>query len=103
MSRTELERFCNEYLPAHPELKLEINARGDRQRLAKALVTAGKEAGFDFSEAEIHEVFNAELSDSELEAVAGGRKAGKEQHEYLIIKLNDVLITGVAPSGSGGS
>jgi hypothetical protein len=23
------------------------------------------------------------------------RKAGKEQHEYLIIKMNDVIITGV--------
>ncbi len=23
----------------------------------------------------------------------GGRKAGKEQHEYLIIKMNDVIIT----------
>ncbi len=23
----------------------------------------------------------------------GGRKAGKEQHEYLIIKMNDIIVT----------
>lgn len=26
-------------------------------------------------------------------AVRGGRKAGKDQHEYLIVKMTDVLIT----------
>jgi type VI secretion system secreted protein Hcp len=30
------------------------------------------------------------------------RKAGKGQQEYLIIKMNDIIVTGVAPSGSGG-
>ena len=30
------------------------------------------------------------------------RKAGKEQHEFLIVKLNDVIITGVAHSGAEG-
>ena len=29
------------------------------------------------------------------------RKAGKGQQEYLIIKMNDIIITGVAPSGAG--
>jgi type VI secretion system secreted protein Hcp len=28
------------------------------------------------------------------------RKAGKGQQEYLIIKMNDILITSVQPSGS---
>ena len=35
------------------------------------------------------------------EATISVRKAGKEQHEYLIIKMSDVIITGVAPSGAG--
>ena len=35
------------------------------------------------------------------EATITVRKAGKGQQEYLIIKMNDVLITGVVPSGSG--
>ena len=30
------------------------------------------------------------------------RKAGKQQHEYLIVKLNDVIITGVTHGGSTG-
>jgi type VI secretion system secreted protein Hcp len=29
------------------------------------------------------------------------RKAGKGQQEFLIFKMNDIIITGVAPSGSG--
>ena len=29
------------------------------------------------------------------------RKAGKGQQEYLIIKMSDVIVTGVSPSGSG--
>ena len=29
------------------------------------------------------------------------RKAGKGQHEYLIVKLNDVIITGVTHGGTG--
>jgi type VI secretion system secreted protein Hcp len=28
------------------------------------------------------------------------RKAGKEQHEYLIVKMSDVIITGVTHGGS---
>jgi type VI secretion system secreted protein Hcp len=35
------------------------------------------------------------------EATITVRKAGKGQQEYLIIKMNDVLITGVSPSGAG--
>ena len=30
------------------------------------------------------------------------RKAGKGQQEYLIVKMNDVIITGVTHGGSGG-
>ena len=35
-----------------------------------------------------------ELSETELEKVAGGRKAGKQPVEYLKIKLTDVIISG---------
>jgi type VI secretion system secreted protein Hcp len=35
------------------------------------------------------------------EATITARKAGKGQQEYLIIKLNDIIITSVNPSGSG--
>ena len=35
------------------------------------------------------------------EATITHRKAGKEQHEYLIVKLSDVIVTGVTHGGSG--
>ena len=34
------------------------------------------------------------------EATLTSRKAGKEQQEYLIIKLSEILVTSVQPSGS---
>jgi type VI secretion system secreted protein Hcp len=36
------------------------------------------------------------------EATITHRKAGGTQHEYLIVKLNDVIITGVTHGGTGG-
>ncbi len=35
------------------------------------------------------------------EATIVHRKAGKDQHEYLIVKMNDVIVTGVTHGGSG--
>ena len=35
------------------------------------------------------------------EATITVRKAGKGQQEFLIIKMNDIIITGVHPSGTG--
>jgi len=34
------------------------------------------------------------------EATITHRKAGKGQHEYLVIKMNDVIVTGVTHGGS---
>jgi len=34
------------------------------------------------------------------EATLTARKAGKGQQEYIIVKMNDILITSVQPSGS---
>ncbi len=36
------------------------------------------------------------------EATITQRKAGKGQQEYLIIKMNDILITNVSPAGANG-
>ena len=36
------------------------------------------------------------------DAVVTQRKAGKGQQEYLVIKMSDILITGVSPGGSNG-
>ena len=37
------------------------------------------------------------------EATITHRKAGKLQHEFMIFKMNDVIITGVTHGGSGDS
>jgi len=108
MSKTELARFCSEYLPCHPELKEQIDARGDKQKLAKGLARAALEAGFKLSEDEILEAMtpasSAPLSDAELEAVAGGvRKSGGGQQEYYKITLEDVIVTSYQSGGSEGS
>ncbi|HET9358205.1 MAG TPA: type VI secretion system tube protein Hcp, partial [Vicinamibacterales bacterium] len=36
------------------------------------------------------------------EGTITARKAGKGQQEFLIIKMHDIIITGVSPNGSGG-
>jgi type VI secretion system secreted protein Hcp len=36
------------------------------------------------------------------EATITHRKAGKEQQEYFIVKMNDVIITGVSHGGTAG-
>lgn len=41
------------------------------------------------------QVEDLDVEQSEAEEVKGGRKAGKQQHEYLEIKMEDVIITGV--------
>lgn len=108
MAMDELVRFCTEYLPNHSEFKRSIDARGD-ERFA-ALAAVGQKAGFDFSADEVRAVLTGELSDDDLEGVAGGivpRKAGGKQTEYLTMVMSDVFITSCgigapsAPSGSG--
>jgi type VI secretion system secreted protein Hcp len=37
------------------------------------------------------------------EATITHRKAGKGQHEFLVVKMNDVIVTGVTHGGSGDS
>ena len=34
-----------------------------------------------------------ELNAGALNQVVGGRKAGKDQQEFLVVKMNDVIIT----------
>jgi hypothetical protein len=47
-----------------------------------------------------------DLTAKDARRVKGGggevvaRKAGKEQHEYLVVKLTDVLVTGVSHTGN---
>ena len=45
----------------------------------------------------------SDLSPKDAKTVVGGRKAGGTQTDYLVVKLNDVIVTGVTSTGSEGS
>jgi hypothetical protein len=40
-----------------------------------------------------------DLTAKDAKAVVGGR-AGDTKHEYLVVKLSDVIVTSVTPSGN---
>ena|SRR5262245_25377040 len=108
MARAALSKFLAEYLPRNPAVKAALDPLAGEELIAAA-VQAGAKADYAFSEEEFRTVMRhaaarrsgIELSEQQLEAVAGGRKAGTGQQEFLIIKMSDIIITGVAPSGAG--
>jgi hypothetical protein len=101
MAREPLSRFLTDYLPRHPEVKAVLEPLKGEELIAAA-VQAGVEANCAFSAEEFRSAMRTaaarragarELSEEQLEAVAGGRKAGGTQQEYLVIKLTDVIVT----------
>ena len=81
MAREALARFLSEYLPRHPEVKAALDPLGGEALVAAAVQAAAK-ADCLFSEEEFREVMRAaaarkfgagELSEQQLEAVAGGQ------------------------------
>src|ERR1043165_1891231 len=100
MAKKELANFCSDFLSRDPDLKAAMDAISDQEQFAKTMVTVGKKAGFAFTEDDILEALGArsqssqELTLEQLEAVAGGNKPASKGHtEYLIIKMNDVIVT----------
>jgi hypothetical protein len=49
------------------------------------------------------QVEDLDVAESEAAEVKGGRKAGKGQQEYLVIKLSDVQVSSFQSGGSEGS
>jgi type VI protein secretion system component Hcp len=62
-----------------------------RKRRSKAMITTIKTAATTESVRERNE-----LTADALEHVSGGRKAGGSQQEYLVVKMNDVIVTSVS-------
>ncbi len=100
MAKEELARFFSEYLRPRPDVRKKIEAIPDEVGIARALVEEGRRAGFDFSEREVLDDIKAasrpeksELSDSELQAVSGGKAGYKPRTDYMIIKMKEVSIT----------
>jgi type VI protein secretion system component Hcp len=42
-----------------------------------------------------------DLAAKDAKAVVGGRKAGGTQTDYLVVKLDDVIVTSVTPTSGG--
>lgn len=82
MAQEQFVSFYSEYLPKHPDLKKSIEDIADPREFVLAIMKAGKDAGYGFSEADVERVLQAslradltkkgELSQEQLEAVAGG-------------------------------
>lgn len=105
MSKIDLAKFCVNHLAKQPELKARIDALGEEQEFARALVEAGAEAGFHFDEAEViaamrfHSATANQLADEQLDAVAGGADKRDPaptppKTTYLVITLEQTLISG---------
>ena len=105
MARDAIAKFLTEYLPRHPDRKAALD-RLAGEELVQAAVQAGAKADCVFTEDEFRDLMKSvatkksgggELSAEQLESVAGGmtgRKAGKEQYDYLIVKMADIIVTG---------
>jgi hypothetical protein len=101
MAREELVRFFGEVI-RRPDVKAALEPLAGEELVAAA-VKAGIGLDCAFTAEEFRDAMRAaaarraaasELSEQQLESVAGGRKAGKEPHEYYIVKLNDIIVTG---------
>jgi hypothetical protein len=103
MAREAISRFFSEVIKDR-DLKASLDLLAGEDLVAAA-VQAGARLNCAFSAEEFRDVMRAaavrkaggELSEQQLESVAGGRKAGGGQQEYLVIKMNDVIITSVTP------
>jgi hypothetical protein len=40
------------------------------------------------------EVEDLDVPEADAAEVKGGRKAGKDQQEFLVVKMNDVIVSG---------
>jgi len=72
MSKENLEQFMNQIAESE-----ELQAKIGEEIEAKALIALGAECGCEFTAEELQE--SAELSDEELDGVAGGRRTWKER------------------------
>ena len=72
MSKENLEQFMSKVADSE-----ELQARIGEEIDTEALIALGAECGCEFTAEELQD--SAELSDEELDGVAGGRRTGKER------------------------
>jgi hypothetical protein len=101
MAREELVRFFGEVIK-RPDVKAALEPLAGEELVAAA-VKAGIALDCAFTAEDFRDAMRAaaarraaasELSDQQLETVAGGRKAGTGQQEYLTITMKEISVTG---------
>jgi hypothetical protein len=74
-SKLTFEKFCREYIPTHPELKLETDEMTPSE-FAKVAKEHGQQLGFTFSDAEIQAVLGEHRAVRRQVAELGGEVKG---------------------------
>jgi predicted ribosomally synthesized peptide with nif11-like leader len=88
MSKVNLERFL-ELASQDAQMKSRLKLAPNQSAFVELLVGLGKQKGFDFTAADVKGALagvaspSAELSDAELEAVAGGSGDGGDPAQML--------------------
>jgi hypothetical protein len=83
MAKEDFVKFYQDYLPKKPDLQAKIDKLTNEEAFAKAVLDEGPKAGFTFSRQDVETVMKAselkvqgaELSDAQLDGVAGGAGA----------------------------
>jgi predicted ribosomally synthesized peptide with nif11-like leader len=80
MNQANVEKFYHEFIQNNPKLQEQLGATESKENFIETAVQLGKENGYIFTAEEVDSFMNqkshgvnAELSDLELEAVAGGK------------------------------
>ena len=58
MAKKDFNKFCSEYIPKHPELRLKTDKLNTKE-FAKIALAVGPKAGFKFTKADIDAVLGA--------------------------------------------
>lgn len=83
MAKEDFVKFYQDYLPKKPDLQSKIDKLTNEEAFATAVLDEGPKAGFTFSRQDVEAVMKAselkiqgaELSDAQLDGVAGGAMA----------------------------
>lgn len=98
MAKEDFVKFYQEYLPKNKALQAQVDAITNEEEFAKKVLDLGPKAGFSFSRSDVETVMKAseqairtkELSDAQLDAVAGGAAVASAVPVVQITSLSSV-------------
>lgn len=106
MAKEDFVKFYQEYLPKNKALQTQVDAITNEDEFAKKVLDLGPKAGFSFSRQDVESVMKAseqailtkELSDDQLDAVAGGASVAAAIPVVQITSLNSVANVMARPT-----